>query len=167
MARRNTGSGGTPAVDALMSAGVDFTVITYDHDPAERHFGEETVDRLGLDPARVFKTLIVDTGTGRPPLAVAVVPVAGQLDLKAMAAALGVKKVTLADPLVAERVTGSVVGGISPLGQRTPLPTIIDASALGLATLYCSGGKRGFQVELAPADLARVVGATFAPIARL
>ena len=160
-------SGGTPATEALTAAGIAFTLHAYTHHDDSRDFGAEAARELGVDELRIFKTLVVDVGTGRPPLAVGIVPVAGQLDLKAMAAALGVKKVTLADPLVAERVTGSVVGGISPLGQRTPLPTIIDASALGLATLYCSGGKRGFQVELARADLARVVGATFAPIARL
>lgn len=166
MARKKQTPGGTPATDALAAAGVSFTVVTYDHDPDERHFGDETIAALGLDPARVFKTLVVDTGVGRPPLAVGVVPVAGQLDLKAMAAALGVKKVDLADPKIAERTTGYVVGGISPIGQRTPLRTVIDTSAEGFESIYCSGGKRGFQVELAPGDLARVTGALFAPIAR-
>lgn len=166
MARRAAAGGGTPATDALAAAGVAFTLHAYDHDPSERHFGEETIAALGLDPARVFKTLVVDTGTARPSLAVGVVPVAAQLDLKAIAAALGVKKVELADPRAAERSSGYVVGGISPMGQRTPLPTVIDASAQEFATIYCSAGKRGLQVELGPDDLARVVGATFAPIAR-
>ncbi len=160
-------TGGTPATDALTAAGVPFTLTAYDHDPAERHFGAETVAVLGLDPARVFKTLLVDLNPGgRPRLAVAVVPVAGQLDLKAFAAVLGVKKADLADPAVAERSSGYVVGGISPLGQRTPLPTVIDASALDFATIHCSAGKRGLKVEIAPADLARVAGATFAVIGR-
>lgn len=158
--------GGTPATEALTAADVAFTLHAYDHDPTERHFGDETIAALGLDPARVLKTLVVDTGSGRPSLAVGVVPVAGQLDLKAMAAALGVKRVEMADPRAAERSTGYVVGGISPLGQRTPLPTVIDASAAGFGTVYCSAGRRGLQVELAPADLARVARARFAPIAR-
>lgn len=167
MARKpRPAAGGTPATDALVAAGVSFTVHAYEHDPAERHFGDETIARTGLDPRRVFKTLVVETGAGRPPLAVGVVPVAGQLDLKAMASALGVKKVELADPRAAERSTGYVVGGISPLGQRTPLPTVIDASAQAFGTVFCSAGKRGLQVELSPADLAHVTGASFAPIAR-
>ena len=112
----------------------------------------------------MFKTLVVSTGPRQ--LAVGVVPVAGRLDLKALAAALGVKKVGMAEPKVAERSSGYVVGGLSPLGQRTPLPTVIDSSAEGLDRLYVSGGKRGLQVGLAPADLAAVTGATFAPIAR-
>lgn len=167
MARKKTASsGGTPATAALTAAGVEFVATSYDHDPSERHFGEATVAALGLDPARVFKTLVVHTGSGRPPLAVGVVPVSCHLDLKAMASALGLKKVEMADPVIAERTTGYVVGGISPVGQRTPLPTVIDASALEFPTIYCSGGKRGFQVELRADDLARVTEATFAPIAR-
>lgn len=165
MARRKA-PGGTPAMDALAAAGVPFTVHSYEHDPNERHFGDETIASLGLDPARAFKTLVVDVGSGRPPLAVAVVPVGGQLDLKAMATAVGAKKVELADPRAAERSSGYVVGGISPLGQRTPLPTVVDSSARGFPTVYCSGGKRGLTLELSPDDLARVAGATFAPIAR-
>nr|NLI49187.1 Cys-tRNA(Pro) deacylase [Propionibacterium sp.] len=166
MAKKRT-PGGTPATDALTAAGVAFTVTSYDHDPAERHFGAETVAVLGLDPARVFKTLLVDLNPGgRPRLAVGVVPVAGMLDLKAIAAALGAKKADLADPRVAERSSGYVVGGISPVGQKTPLPTVIDSSALGFATIFCSAGRRGMQVELAPTDLARVTGASFAAIAR-
>ncbi len=165
MARKRA-TGATPAVSAVTAAGVGFTLHTYDHDPGQRHFGDETIAVLGLDPDRVLKTLVVDIGTGRPPLAVAVVPVAGQLDLKAMAAALGLKKVEMADPAAAERATGYVVGGISPFGQRTPLRTVVDASALGHATVYCSGGKRGLTIELAPADLVRLTGAVVAPIAR-
>lgn len=165
MARKRP-AGGTPATDALTAAGVAFTLHSYEHDPAERHFGDETVAVTGLDPARVFKTLVVDLGSGRPPLAVGVVPVAGQLDLKAIATALGVKKADMADPRAAERSSGYVVGGISPVGQRTPLRTVIDESAQGFATIFCSAGRRGLQVEVAPADLARVVGATFARIAR-
>ena len=166
MARKPAG-GGTPATEALAAAGVPFTTTSYEHDPAERHFGAETIAVLGLDPERVFKTLLVDTNPGgRPELAVGVVPVAGMLDLKAVAAALGVKKAEMADPRDAERSSGYVVGGISPLGQKTPLPTVIDETALLFDTIYCSGGKRGLQIEVAPEDLARVVGASFAPSAR-
>ena len=159
--------GGTPATDALTAAGVVFSVHEYAHDPGTRHFGDETVAVLGLDPERVFKTLLVDVNPGgRPSLAVGVVPVAGQLDLKAIAAALGAKKAEMADPKAAERSSGYVVGGISPLGQRTPLPTVIDSSATRFDTIFCSGGKRGLQLELAASDLARVTGATFADIGR-
>ena len=164
---RKPAAGGTPATEALAAAGVAFTVTSYAHDPKERHFGDETIAVLGLDPARVFKTLLVDTHPGgRPELAVGVVPVAGKLDLKAIAAALGVKKAEMADPRDAERSTGYVVGGISPLGQKTQLPTVIDETALLFDTIFCSGGKRGLQLQLAAEDLARVLGATFAPIAR-
>ncbi|HQD61821.1 MAG TPA: aminoacyl-tRNA deacylase, partial [Propioniciclava tarda] len=138
-----------------------------EHDPSERHFGDETIAILGLDPQRVFKTLIVDVNPGgRPELAVGVVPVAGMLDLKAIAAALGAKKADLADPKDAERSSGYVVGGISPLGQRTPLPTVIDETALLFDTIFCSAGRRGLQVEVDAEALASVIGAVFADIAR-
>ena len=159
--------GGTPATEVLAAAGVTFGVHEYAHDPAERHFGDETIAVLGLDPARVFKTLVVDVNPGgRPSLAVGVVPVAGTLDLKAIAAALGAKKAEMADPKAAERSSGYVVGGISPVGQRTKLPTVIDSSALEFPTIFCSAGKRGLQLELAASDLAAVTGATFASIGR-
>lgn len=156
----------TPATTALDAAGIAYTLHPYDHDPANRHFGDEAAAALGVDPLRIFKTLVVDTGTGRPPLAVAVVPVAAQLDLKAMAAALGVKKVDLADPAAAARSSGYLVGGISPIGQKTPLPTVIDETAELFDTVYVSAGRRGLQVELAPGDLLRVTGGEFADIAR-
>ncbi|WP_347347010.1 Cys-tRNA(Pro) deacylase [Nigerium sp.] len=156
-------SAGTPATDALTAAGVPFEVGFYTHHDDETHFGAEAAAQLGIDPARLFKTLVVDAGGG---LAVAVVPVAGMLDLKAMAHALGVKKAEMADPKAAERSSGYVVGGISPIGQRTPLPTVIDASAQDFSTIYVSAGKRGAQVELAPADLAAVTSGSFAPISR-
>ncbi len=163
MARRKA-PGGTPATDALTAAGVAFEPVEYAHHDDATGFGAEVTRETGLDAAVVFKTLVVSTGPRQ--LAVGVVPVAGRLDLKALAAALGVKKVEMAEPKVAERSSGYVVGGLSPLGQRTPLPTVIDSSAEGLDRLYVSGGKRGLQVGLAPADLAAVTGATFAPIAR-
>ena len=160
-------SGGTPATDALTAAGVAFELHAYEHDPSERHFGDETIAILGLDPQRVFKTLIVDVNPGgRPELAVGVVPVAGMLDLKAIAAALGAKKADLADPKDAERSSGYVVGGISPLGQRMPLPTVIDETALLFDTIFCSAGRRGLQVEVDAEALASVIGAVFADIAR-
>lgn len=166
MARKKA-TGGTRATEALAAAGIAFDVHEYEHDPGERHFGDETIELLGLDPARVFKTLLVDTNPGgRPALAVGVVPVAGMLDLKAIASALGAKRAEMADPKAAERSSGYVVGGISPIGQRTALPTVIDESALGFETIFCSGGRRGLQVELAASSLAAVARAQFARIAR-
>lgn len=160
-------SGGTPATRALEAAGVEFTLRPYTHHDGVTAFGDEVVAELGVEATRVFKTLVVNTGTkAAPTLAVGVVPVAGQLDLKAMAAALGVKKLALADPNLAARSSGYVVGGISPIAHKTPLPTVIDASAEEFATIVVSAGKRGLQVELAAADLAQLTGATFAPIAR-
>lgn len=159
--------GGTPATDALHAAGVPFTLRPYDHDPRASSYGLEAAESLGVAPERVFKTLVVDTSTGgRPALAVGVVPVSGQLDLKAIAAALGAKKAVMADPAVASRSSGYVVGGISPLGQRTALPTVVDLSARDHETVLVSGGRRGLDVELAPADLAALLDATWAKISR-
>lgn len=156
----------TPATRVLDDAGVLHTLHSYDHDPANRHFGEEAAAALGVDPLRIFKTLVVDAGSGRPSLAVAVVPVAGQLDLKALAIALGVKKVELADPAAASRSSGYLVGGISPIGQKAPLPTVIDETADLFDTVFVSAGRRGLQVELAPADLVRITAGRLADIAR-
>ena len=161
MARRR--SVGTPATVALERAGVTFTVHAYDHDPRSTSYGLEAADALGLDPARVFKTLLADVDGE---LVVAVVPVDGQLDLKALAAALGAKRAAMAEPAVAERVTGYLVGGISPIGQKRRLRTVLDASADDHPTVYVSGGRRGLDVGLSPVDLARVTGATRAAIAR-
>lgn len=161
MARREPS--GTPATAALTTAGVAFTQHTYDHDPSARSYGLEAAEVLGLPPEQVFKTLLVDTGTG---LAVAVVPVAGSLDLKAMAGALGVKKVTMADPAAAERSSGYVVGGISPIGQKRALPTVVDETADLFDVVYVSGGRRGLDLGLSPADLVAVTGASVADIAR-
>ena len=155
--------GGTPAIVALERAGVPFTVRTYDHDPAAESFGLEAAVALGVDPARVFKTLLVEVEAG---LGVGIVPVDRQLDLKAVASALSAKRAAMADPAVAERTTGYVVGGISPLGQKKSLPTVLDTTAEQFATILVSGGKRGFDIELAPADLVRLTGATVAAVAR-
>lgn len=136
----------------------------YAHDPSASSYGTEAAEVLGIDPSKVFKTLIVEV-EGR--LAVGIVPVSGTLDLKSFAAALGSKKATMADPAAAQRRTGYVLGGISPLGQRLPSPTVLDRSALALETLLVSGGKRGLDIELAPADLIRLTGALTAPISSL
>jgi Cys-tRNA(Pro)/Cys-tRNA(Cys) deacylase len=154
---------GTPATVALAAAGVAFTQHTYAHDPAAPSFGLEAARALGLPAEQVFKTLLVETGSG---LAVGVVPVAGSLDLKAMAAALGVKRVAMADPAAAERSSGMVVGGISPVGQRRSLPTVVDESAASYDVVHVSGGRRGLDLGLSPADLVRVTGARLAEIAR-
>ena len=154
--------GGTPATTALTRAGVSFTLHPYEHHDDNTHFGDEAVAALDLDPNRVFKTLVADIG-GR--LVVAVVPVAKQLDLKALAAVFGAKKASMADPAVAARSSGYVVGGISPIGQRTPLPTVVDSSAEDFPTIHFSAGRRGLQVELAPADLLAVTKARSARIA--
>ena len=154
----------TPAIVALDKARVPYTLHEYAHDPGTTAFGEEVVEKLGQDPARVFKTLIVSVeGKG---LAVGIVPVAASLDLKALAAAVGGKRATMADVGEAERATGYVAGGISPLGQRKRLPAVLDEGALGWPTIFVSAGRRGLQLELAPADLARLAGARTAAIAR-
>jgi len=160
MAKRKS-AGGTPATVALTAAGVAHTVHAYPHDPRATSYGLEAAEALGLDPARVHKTLMamVD-GT----LTVAIVPVSGQLDLKALARAVGGSKAVMADPAVAQRVTGYVVGGISPLGQRRAHPTVLDERALSWPTIFVSGGKRGLDLELAPADLVRITGALTAAI---
>lgn len=154
-------SQGTPATAVLAAAGVPFVLHPYAHDPSAASYGMEAADVLGVEPGRVFKTLMVDV-EGR--LVVGIVPVAGNLDLKAMAATLGAKKATLADPKAAERRTGYVLGGISPLGQRQASPTVLDDSALEFVTVLVSGGRRGLDVELAPADLVHLTSAVTARI---
>jgi Cys-tRNA(Pro)/Cys-tRNA(Cys) deacylase len=164
------GGGGTPATVALTRAGVPFSEHAYEHDPAATSYGLEAAEVLGLDPAQVLKTLLASVdpaaGSGRAALVVAIVPVAGQLDLKAVAAAVHGKKATMADPAVAERATGYVVGGISPVGQKRAHPTVLDESALAFDTVYLSCGRRGLDLGLAPADLVRVTNATVARIRR-
>ncbi len=153
----------TPATNALTAAGIPFTVHAYDHDPANRNFGEEAAAVLGVDAEQVFKTLMVDVD-GR--LVVAIVPVTGKLDLGTLAAAVHGKRATMADPTVAQRRTGYLVGGSSPIGQKTALPTVLDETAELFDTVYVSGGRRGFDLELAPSDLIAATAAIVAPIAR-
>ena len=153
---------GTPATALLAKQKVPHVLHAYEHDPRAESYGLEAVEVLGLDPARVFKTLVAEVD-GK--LTVGVVPVTGQLDLKALAAAAGGKKAKMADPAAAQRATGYVLGGISPLGHRSRLPVVIDASAEKFETVHCSAGRRGLEVELAPADLVRLTNAVLAPIA--
>lgn len=163
MARKARGAGGTPATVALAAAGIAFEVRTYEHDPRAASFGLEAAEALGVDPARVFKTLLASLD-GR--LVVGVVPVSGQLDLKALARALGGSKAVMADVAAAERATGYVAGGISPVGQKRAHPTVLDVSALDHGTILVSGGRRGFDLELAPTDLVAITGAVTATIGR-
>ncbi len=163
VAKKRHPTGGTPATVALDRAGVAYAVRAYEHDPAAQSYGLEAAQALGVEPARVFKTLLVDTEQG---LGVGIVPVDALLDLKAIAASLSMKKVTMADPKVAERTTGYVVGGISPVGQKKALPTVLDESATTFETILVSGGKRGLDIEIAPKDLLRVTGGRTASIAR-
>jgi Cys-tRNA(Pro)/Cys-tRNA(Cys) deacylase len=153
----------TRAVAVARDAGIEFLLHTYQHDDSAESFGVEAAEALGVDPGRVHKTLLVGVGDG---LGVGIVPVESQLDLRAVASALGVRKVQMADATVAERRTGYVVGGISPLGQAHRHPTVVDAAAAAHQTIFVSGGRRGLEIELAPADLVRLTGALVAPIAR-
>lgn len=154
----------TPAINCAKKAGITFNVHEYQHDPAAESYGEEAAEALGLDPSLVFKTLLVSLTGHKSTLAVAVLPVTHMLSLKAIAKALGAKKAEMADPKLAERTTGYIVGGISPIGQKKALPTVIDSSAEALSTLNVSAGRRGLEIELAPADLAKLTRAVFAPI---
>ncbi|MBV1849731.1 Cys-tRNA(Pro) deacylase [Catellatospora tritici] len=157
------GSQGTPATALLAKQKVAHTLHTYDVSADSPNYGALVADALGADPARVFKTLVTEVDGA---LTVAVVPVTGEIDLKALAAAAGGKRAAMADRDLAEKTTGYVRGGISPLGQRKRLPTVIDESALDGEAMYVSAGKRGLQLRLAPADLIRLTAAVLAPIAR-
>lgn len=154
----------TPAVRQLEKAGIDFTLAEYAHDPRSPAYGEEASRALGLSSDEVFKTLLTKLDDGR--LAVAIVPVSRQLDLKALARAAGARKARMADTDEAQRATGYVVGGISPLGQKRRLPTLLDASAGTLATIHVSGGRRGLEICLAPDALIELTGGRLAAIAR-
>lgn len=165
MAKKQQASG-TPATVALTAAGIAFTLHPYEHDPRAKEvggYGLEAAAALGVEPERVFKTLmaVVDGA-----LTVGIVPVSGQLDLKALARAVGGSKAQMAEVAAAERATGYVAGGISPIGQRRAHPTVLDASALDLPTILVSGGRRGLDLALAPADLVRITSAVVAPIGR-
>ncbi|PVG82820.1 Cys-tRNA(Pro) deacylase [Nocardioides gansuensis] len=162
MARKQS-AGGTPATVALTKAAVHFVLHAYDHDPRVESYGLEAAEALGVDPDRVFKTLMASLD-GR--LVVGIVPVTSQLDLKALARALDGSKAVMAEVAVAERATGYVAGGISPIGQKRAHPTVLDESALDHPTIFVSGGQRGLDVELSPADLMAVTSATSAPIGR-
>ncbi len=148
----------TPAIRVAQAAGISFRLHRYQHDPQADSFGREAADKLGVPPEQVLKTLVAQAGARR--LVLAVLPVADRLDLKKLAAALGTKRADLADPAAAERATGYVLGGISPLGGRKTLPTLVDVSALDHATILVSAGQRGLQMELSPADLIRLTRAT-------
>jgi Cys-tRNA(Pro)/Cys-tRNA(Cys) deacylase len=153
---------GTPATALLRRLKITHRVHEYPHDPRSPSYGTEAASALGIDPAQCFKTLVAEVDGA---LVVAVVPVTGSLDLKALAGAVGGKRAAMADPTSAERTTGYVRGGISPLAQRKRLPTVIDASAVGRPAVYVSAGRRGLEVELAPADLVRLTDAEVAAIA--
>jgi Cys-tRNA(Pro)/Cys-tRNA(Cys) deacylase len=155
--------GGTRATEQLARLGIEHVLHRYTHDPRHPSYGQEASEALGVAPDRVFKTLVADVD-GR--LTVAVVPVAGSLDLKALATAVGGKRAVLADPGQAERASGYVTGGIAPVGLRRLLPVVVDESALRHVTVFCSAGQRGLEIELAPADLVAAANARTAPIAR-
>ena len=169
MAHGTTHAGSTPATVALRRAGVRFRIYTYEHssDHMEEGYGVEAAERLRMDPGRIFKTLLASTGrpNSHGECVVGIVPASGHMDMKALAAAVGAKKLTMADPHAARRETGYVLGGISPFGQRSQHRTVLDASALEHPEILVSGGKRGFDVGIDPHDLLRVLHAEAAPIA--
>lgn len=152
----------TPAVKLVKESGVLFKLHEYHHDSASKSYGEEAATALGIDPAKIFKTLLVSLNGQPSNLAVAVIPVSSQLSLKSIAKALQAKKAEMANPKLAERTTGYLVGGISPLGQKRQLPTVIDQSAKGFNNINVSAGKRGLEIELNPQDLAQLTHAEFA-----
>ena len=154
----------TPAVNYLKKAKIKHKIHQYDHDPASKAFGEEAAEKLNVPFDQIFKTLVVLTDNKT--LSVAIVPVSKQLDLKAFATVLGSKKADMADKRDVERATGYILGGVSPLGQKKKLKTVIDRSALEFKTVYVSAGRRGLQVEMSPMDLGSQTGATYNDISR-
>lgn len=154
----------TPAIDLLKKNRAEYQVHSYSHDPKAASYGLEAAEKLGLNPAQVFKTLLAASEKGE--LLVAVVPVGGSLDLKALAQAAGVKKVEMADPQAAQRSSGYLLGGISPLGQKKRLRTFIDSSAQAQPSIYVSAGRRGLEVQLSAATLAQYTNASFADLGR-
>jgi Cys-tRNA(Pro)/Cys-tRNA(Cys) deacylase len=159
--KKDKGRASTPAMVALTESGIPFAVHEYRHDPDDTAFGQEAADALGLEPERVFKTLVADV---EGQLVVACVPVSAQLSLKSLASAVGAKKAVMADAKTAEKTTGYVVGGISPIGQKKTLPTVVDATALDHSTIFVSGGRRGTDIELTPENLITATNARTAPI---
>ncbi|WP_299195662.1 Cys-tRNA(Pro) deacylase [uncultured Amphritea sp.] len=156
----------TPAIQLAKKMKIRFDVHEYSHDPASESYGEEAATALNVSPERVFKTLLVALNGDNRQLAVAVVPVSGQLNLKAAASALKAKKLTMADPQQAQRSSGYLVGGISPLGQKKRLPTLVDDSAGQFETIFVSAGKRGLEIELSAADLLQLTNGSMAGIGR-
>ena len=150
----------TPAIEALRAAGIAYTIRPYDHDPASRSFGREAAEKLGVDPERVFKTLIVALESRK--LCAAIVPVARQLNMKSLAKAAGGKKAAMAEIQLVERTTGYVMGGVSPVGQKRSLPAFIDSSATEYQTIYVSAGKRGLDIEISPRELIELINAKIA-----
>ena len=157
----------TPAINVAKKAKVKFNVHEYQHDPNVASYGDEAAQAIGVDPARVFKTLLVSVNGNANKLAVGVVPVAGQLDLKAMAMALNAKKVVMANPEDAERATGYIVGGISPLGQKKRLPLVLDESAKQFESIFMSAGRRGLEIEMSHLDLLSLTNGQLATIAKI
>lgn len=157
----------TPAITLAEKKGIHFEVHQYQHDPANTNFGLEAAEAMNQDPSRVFKTLLFSLNGDSKNLGVAVVPVLGMLDLKAAAKAAGGKKADMADPKIAEKITGYIVGGISPLGQKKRLPTFVDESAKSFDTIYVSAGRRGLEIELDATDLLALTGGKFAAIAKM
>jgi len=157
----------TPAITALVQAGIAHTVHEYGHDPgSDVGYGNEAAEQLGVEPARVFKTIVVELDRDPARLGVVVVPVTDEIDLTAAAGALGAKRAAIADATRAERTTGYVVGGISPFGQRKALPAVLDETAVLADTIFVSAGRRGLEVEVAPDDLVALLGAAVAPVTR-
>ncbi len=154
----------TPAIQLAKKSKTDHQIHEYEHDPAHESYGTEAAEKLSLPEARAFKTLVAQLNTGK--LAVGIVPVSGKLNLKNLAKAAGAKKAEMADPAEVERATGYVLGGVSPLGQKKRLVTVIDVSAQNFPTIFVSAGRRGLEIELAPADLQQLTGAQFAEISQ-